>query len=179
MMILLVLLTDQPPDFLHLLIVLPDACLVAVLDLHHALGLLLLASGVGLGCVVDGGLRFVFCLGVEGGVCADFAGVGKAVVAKSGLQHLPLFLFLQKLLPSPIAEGYQPMDPFSLRLFSIPFLLSLQQRLLELGVLIIIGMVKLVHLVGGTMRIVPNKPLRLVKLPILEELPGLWEGWMW
>lgn len=71
------------------------------------------------------------------------------------------------------------MDPFSLRLFSIPFLLSLQQRLLELGILIIIGMVKLVHLVGGTMRIVPNKPLRLVKLPILEELPGLWEGWMW
>lgn len=81
MMILLVLLTDQPPYFLHLLIVLLDACLVTVLDLDHALGLLLLSSGVGLGGMVDGGLRFVFCLRVEGGVCSDLAGVGKAVVA--------------------------------------------------------------------------------------------------
>ena len=71
------------------------------------------------------------------------------------------------------------MYPFSFCLLSIPFLLPLEQRLLELGVLIIIGMVKLVHLVGGTMRIIPNKPLRLVKLTILEELSGLWKGRMW
>lgn len=59
MMILLVLLTDQPAYFLYLLIVLPDTCLIAVLDLDHSLGLLLLAAGLGLGCVVDGGLRLV------------------------------------------------------------------------------------------------------------------------
>lgn len=178
MMVLLVLLTDQPTDFLHLLVVLPDACLIAVLDLDHSLGLLLLAAGVGLGGVVDGGLRLVLCLGVESGVCSDLTGVGKAVVAQSRLQHLPLLLFLQKLLPGLIAEGDQPMNPFGFCLLPIPLLLPPQQRLLELGVLIIIGVVELVHLVGGAMRVVPNETLGLVKLPVFEELAGLREGRM-
>ena len=180
MVILLVLLTDQPPDFLHLLVVLPHARLVTVFDLYHAFGLLLLlAARVGLGGVVDGGLGFVLYFGVEGGVCSHLAGVGKAVVAQSRLHHLSLLLLLQQLLPGLIAEGDQPMDALGFCLLAVAFLLPLEQRLLEAGVLIVIGVVKLVHLVGGAVRVVPNKPFRLVELPVLEELPGLGKGRMW
>ena len=70
------------------------------------------------------------------------------------------------------------MYPFCFCLLAIAFLLPPQQRLLELAVLIIIGMVKLVHLVGGAMRVVPNETLGFVKLPVFEELSGLREGWM-
>lgn len=65
------------------------------------------------------------------------------------------------------------MDSFHFCLLPIPLLLLPNEGLFMLEVLVVVGVVKFVHLVGCTVRVVPNEFFRLVEFPILEKLLGL------
>jgi hypothetical protein len=62
--------------------------------------------------------------------------------------------------------------------FSVNLFLSADQRFLVLGVIFVVGMVKFVHLVRYSMRIVPNKFLGLVKFFRFKYLFLHWVGGM-
>jgi hypothetical protein len=68
------------------------------------------------------------------------------------------------------------MDAFAFRILAVPLLQLADERLLVLGVLVVVGVVEFVHLVGCAVRVVPNELVRPVELPVFKELFGLGEG---
>jgi hypothetical protein len=127
--------------------------------------------------VVNGRLRLVLGLHRHGMAGSPHsAGQRDAFVAHPRLQHFPAPLLLQKLLARLVPEGDESANALYFGIFPVLLLESAQEGLFELGELVVVGVVELVHAVGSAVRVVPNELLRLVELLVLEELLGLGVG---
>ncbi len=181
---LLILLPNQLVYLLHLHIILLHSQVVSILYSQHTLGLLVLTGVNTCACrsvlvVIDGGLRFV--LGFNWQLATNgpnSSSERRALIANTFLQYLPAVLLIEKLLPCLIAECNESVNALHLCILTILGFELTEEGLFEFSVLVVVGMVEAVHAVGGTVRVVPDELFRLVEVLALEELLGLWVGWM-
>jgi hypothetical protein len=106
-------------------------------------------------------------------------GQRRALVADPFLQDLSAALLIEELPSCLVAKGDESVDSLHFCILTILGLELSEERLLDFGVLVVVGVVEAVHAVGGSVRVVPDELFRLVEVLALEELLGLGEGRMW
>ena len=85
-------------------------------------------------------------------------------------------MLFKELLPGFIPESDESMDSFHFCILPILILLLPNEGLFILGVLVVVGVIKFIHLVGCAVRVIPNEFFRFVELLIFEKLLGLLDG---
>jgi hypothetical protein len=64
------------------------------------------------------------------------------------------------------------MDPLRLSILTVLLFLPADEGLLVGLEVVVVGVVEVVHLLGGAMGVIPDEGLWLVELAVLEERPG-------